>query len=189
MPGPESKEMGTIEQSEQIATLEAKPMVTVHASTSLRVAIQLAHKEQEASFAVEDNGHVTVIEALEMFEQVRQKFHGDAKRQLRAIRALCNSNLPVLEAFKEAGIHPVRIAGSGVEMQTVLAGERLMIESPVERQYGLNGSDPALFRIDEPIANAFSCAWICGSGVHLWACAAGTPPETCENGKPYTLDT
>jgi len=182
---PERKRVST-QKRNTFGALEPKPMVVVQSSTALRDAIKMAHREHEASFAVENDGNVCVIEALEIFEQIRRKFDGDAKRQLRAIRALCSSELPVLQAFKEAGINPIRIAGSGTEMQSVLIGERFTIAPPVDRKFGLDRSDPALFRIDRPIANAFSCVWVCESGMHLWPCALGTPPDTCENGKPWS---
>jgi hypothetical protein len=169
-----------------------KRMLIVPASTSLRKAIEMAHAHKEASFAVEHDGQVHVIEATQMFEQVAQRFGSDMnlhldRRHLQVIKGLRNSTLPVLAAFEQEGIGPFLASGPRESMEAVMEAGRYAVAEPSVRRFMLDPSDTARFRSNRSMLNAFSCVWECASKLHYWPCAAGNRPSLCPNGKPWAV--
>lgn len=170
-------------------TYNRSAMLLIPASTPMRGAVEMAHKRHEASFAVDDSGQIKVVEALEIFNEIRRKFGGNMANELNILRQLLYSDLPVLKALEHANIDPVRISVGSDRIEELLASDVHPVALGTMRVFALDRFEPRRFRALGPIANAFSCAWLCESRLHYWPCAAGNRPDVCQNNKPWTMQT
>lgn len=170
-------------------TYSRSTMVVVPVSTPLREAVAMAHQSMETAFAVDDNGQIKVIEALEIFNEVRRIFGGKMVRELEVLRELLDSDLPVLKALEWAHIDPVRISVGIGRIDDLLASDVHPVARGGVQIFALDRFEPGRFRASGPIANSFSCVWLCESKLHYWPCADGNRPDFCENDKPWTTQT